>query len=300
MNSCEAKKVAFFIMGSKGHYVLKEFINSFGGSAVVYIVSEQNKAVKYDAYNDIKSLASIHNIRFFDRKNFDSSVEVDADAMKFAIGWRWLIENETNLLVLHDSLLPKYRGFAPLVNSLINEEAEIGVTCLVASEEYDCGDIVCQKSVDVNYPIKISEAIEKIEPLYFELVASVFKSTLNGNLLPRLVQNNADATYSLWLDSKDYFIDWSWSARKIKRFIDAVGFPYDGAKAILNNDTLIFIEAEEVADVFIEHRERHIGKVIFYRDKFPIIVCVQGLLMLKKMTDVNGNTVKMNFRSRFE
>ena len=49
--------------------------------------------------------------------------------------------------------MPKYRGFAPLVNSLVNGEKIIGVTALFASEEYDNGDIIMQSSVDITYPI---------------------------------------------------------------------------------------------------------------------------------------------------
>jgi methionyl-tRNA formyltransferase len=54
---------------------------------------------------------------------------------------------------MHDSLLPKYRGFAPLPNALINGEREVGVTALFASEEYDMGDIVCQRRLAVEYPM---------------------------------------------------------------------------------------------------------------------------------------------------
>lgn len=93
---------------------------------------------------------------------------------------------------------------------------------------------------------------------------------------------------------------WTWSAEKIKRFVDAVGYPYDGAKARLNDEVIIFKEVGVLDDVEVEHRERHIGKVIFIEQGVPVIVCQQGLLALKEITDESGKTEQINFRSRFK
>ena len=103
----------------------------------------------------------------------------------------------------------------------------------------------------------------------------------------------------MWLDQEDYFIDWQWSAEKIKRFVDAVGFPYDGAKARLNEKVIKLEVVQVVDDVYVEHRERHIGKVIFI-DTAPIVVCTSGLLKLLTITDVSGQPLNINFRSRFK
>ncbi len=171
---------------------------------------------------------------------------------------------------------------------------------MFASSEYDKGDIIAQKSFKISYPIKINEIINKIEPLYMELVNMIFIQIQNGEQLKAKKQNESKTTYSLWLDSEDYFIDWSWSAGKIKRFVDAVGYPYDNAKAYLNDEFVKFVDVEIVEDVVVEHRERHVGKVIFIKDKMPIIVCSEGLIGLKDIRDKNNNEVFINFRSRFK
>ncbi|MBE0472307.1 MAG: hypothetical protein IBX55_22710 [Methyloprofundus sp.] len=120
------KNIAFYIMNSKGLFVLKRFIKKFGANAISYVVSEKDKAVQYDSFPAIKQLAQKNNIPFYQRTQFDVEIENKFSGLKFAIGWRWLIKNETSLIVFHDSLLPKYRGFAPLVNSLINKELRGG------------------------------------------------------------------------------------------------------------------------------------------------------------------------------
>ncbi|WP_367987528.1 formyltransferase family protein [Vibrio sp. NTOU-M3] len=294
------QKVSFYIMNSKGLFVLKRFIEAYGSNAISYIVSEQDKSLQYDCINDIKLIAKNNNIPFYQRAHLDTEIEDNFLGLKFAIGWRWLIKNTKNLVVFHDSLLPKYRGFAPLVNSLINNELQGGVTALFADNKYDQGDIIAQESTNFSYPIKIEDAIKQIEPIYFHLVDKIYKYTLTGKALTGQKQDESEATYSLWLDSKDYFIDWTWSAKKIKRFVDAVGYPYDGAKAWLNDCITTFKEVEEVNDVIIEHRDRHIGKVIFVEENVPIIICSKGLLALKEITDENNITLQINFRSRFQ
>lgn len=171
---------------------------------------------------------------------------------------------------------------------------------MFASSEYDKGDIISQKSFEINYPIKISEAIDKIEPLYFELVDEIFTKIKSCEELNATKQDENKATYSLWLDNEDYFIDWSWSADKIKRFVDAVGYPYDNAKAYLNSEVVKFIDVEIVQDVVVENRERHIGKVIFINNFVPVIVCNDGLIGLIDIRDENNNEMFINFRSRFK
>lgn len=298
-------KVAFYVMNLKGYNTLKSFIEKFGVGSVAYIVSSNDKAVKKDYFEEIRELAIKSEIKLFDRFKDFSDLDKNPNVYKFAIGWRWLIKNEKNLIVFHDSLIPKYRGFAPLVNSLINKELNVGVTALVASGNYDQGDIIAQKKIEIKYPIKINEAIERILPLYFYLVDKIYKKIIGPrknkeiDIFEVKRQNEKEATYSLWLDNEDYFIDWSWSAEKIKRFVDAVGYPYDVAKAYLDRKIVNFVDVDVVTDVIIENRDRHLGKVIFIKNEFPIVVCQRGLIRLVDVRDNENNIINVKFRSRF-
>ncbi|MDM7858844.1 formyltransferase family protein [Thiopseudomonas acetoxidans] len=292
-------KVAFYLMNSKGLYVLQNFLNKFGGCAVEYVVGARDLNVQNDYFYEIKSLASQAQIGFYERTEFPVEKERRFNGYKFSVGWRWLIKNEENLIVFHDSLLPKYRGFAPLVNSLINNEQACGVTALLADAKYDCGDIIEQKSICFDYPLKIQDAIEKIEPLYFDLIDRIYQKLLNGKHLDRQEQDDSQATYSPWLDEEDYFINWQWSAEKIVNFVNAVGYPYNGAKARVNNSVVIFSDVESVNDLVVEHRERHIGKVLLVEDGCPVIICKTGMLKLIEIKTPTNEQVKINFRSRF-
>ncbi len=295
-------KVGFYLMGSKGFFVLNSFIRKFGAENIEYVVSSEDSKIMIDYYKEIKTLAENVGISFFNRNEIEKIevIETTFKGYKFVVGWRWIIKNEKNLIVLHDSLLPKYRGFAPLVNSLINGEKVIGVSAIFANREYDKGDIISQASIEIKYPIKIIEAIRLIEPLYFKLIEEIYSKICLGEKIKTIKQCESEATYSLWLDEEDYFINWNWDSYKIQRFIDATGFPYDHAKSYLNKRIVKIVESEVVGDLVIEHRERHIGKVIFIEDDKPVIVCGKGLLKVIDVRDLDGNFIKVNLRSRFK
>jgi len=295
-----SNKVAFYVLGSKGFSTIKLFIDTYGSESVSYIVFGIDEGVENDFSAEIKEIASKNSIRCFEKSGVLLEVENKFLGWKFAIGWKWIIDNTSQLIVLHDSLLPKYRGFSPLVNSLINRETMIGVTALFASSEYDKGEIIEQAILRIDYPMKIKELICRIEPLYFNLVNQIFSKIKKNINITSKAQDEKQATYSLWLDKVDYFIDWSWSAEKIKRFVDATGSPYDNAKSALNGKIVKLVDVKVAKDVNIEIRERHIGKVVFMDRGSPTIICGQGLLSISTLLDNNNNNIKIDFRSRFE
>jgi len=221
-------------------------------------------------------LCKQHNILVYNKNDvFDLHSEY-----AIAISWRWMIDvSERKLIVLHDSILPKYRGFAPLVMALINGDSEIGVTALFANNSgYDKGDIIIQDRLAITYPIKINKAIELISELYCSITVKLIETINKSNDIVSVKQCEIEATYSLWRDEDDYFIDWAKESEQIKRFIDALGYPYKNAKTKTDNKVIRIKEAEVVADVNISNRD--IGKIIFVDDGFPIVVCGKGLIKI--------------------
>ncbi|SUY61132.1 methionyl-tRNA formyltransferase Fmt [Clostridium sporogenes] len=254
-----SNKITLFIMNEKGYSVLEKIINEIGNKIIDKVISYTDKNVVKDYYCEIKELCYKNEIKFY---NKDEIFSINTK-YSFAIGWRWIIKDANNLIVLHDSILPKYRGFSPLVNALINGEKELGVTALFASSNYDEGDIIDQKTINITYPIKIAQAIKIISSLYSDIVIELCEKINDNKKIDSIKQDNNNATYSLWRDSDDYFINWNDDATKIKRFVDAVGFPYNGAKALLDNKIVIIDDIDIEDDVIIENRD--VGKVIFIK-----------------------------------
>lgn len=291
-----AADLTLFLMTEKGYRVLERLGGAYA-DRICCVVGATDSDVRNDYYQEIKSLCDQLGVSFVDRKDFGELTSRFA----LAVSWRWLIESgRTLLVVFHDSLLPKYRGFSPLVSALVNGEPEIGVSAILASDEYDRGEIVHQSKVSIQYPLKIKSAIEKVSELYGDAANTVVEQLLKGGTLRTRPQSEQDASYSLWRDAEDYRIDWQDSAERIRRFVDAVGFPYQGAQTLVAGKMARVLDAEEIGDVPIENREP--GKVIFVQHGCPVVVCGKGLLRLTGLEDADSGESLLplaRFRTRF-
>jgi len=243
---------------------------------ISYVVIGIDKNTLNDYSTEIKTLCEENNISSYLRNDNIPS----KSKYIITVSWRWLIkDNSSKLIIFHESLLPKYRGFAPLVNQLINNEKIIGVTAIFGEREYDTGDVIAQEIMEVNYPVKINQVIANISQLYIQLILKVFNEyKLKGEILSSYKQNEEDVTYSLWRDEQDYIIDWSKSAEFIHRFINAVGYPYKGASTLMDGKKIRIIDTEPLPDIEIENRS--FGKNIYIKDGKPVIVCGIGILKI--------------------
>ena len=144
------------LMTEKGFEVLKTIIHF--KNLIAFVIIGKDASVNDDYSEKITTLCIDNNIEFYFREN---QPKIDKNIYVMAVSWRWMIKHPKNkLIIFHDSILPKYRGFAPLVNMLINGEKEIGVSAIFGADEYDRGEIISQKKTTIDYPIKVQEAIQ--------------------------------------------------------------------------------------------------------------------------------------------
>lgn len=271
------KTICLYLLGKKGLLALKSAVVYREAVQLVVVVGRDSKLQK-DYADEIIRCCEEAEIKFVERTR---SLHVKCD-LSIAVGWRWLILGANNaLVVLHDSILPRLRGFNPLVTALIEGHRQVGVTALKAVADYDAGPIISQKIVDIQYPCKIANAIDVVSCLYGELVTDILQRFLLDPSLPAKPQCEEKVTYSLWRDEDDYRINWSLSAEEILRHVDAVGFPYDGAKATMNQKSITVNEVVVHPDVAIANRV--VGKVIkLVNNKYPLIVCGSGLIEIRE------------------
>lgn len=215
----------------------------------------------------------------------EGSRQLDADLI-FVVGWQRLLQSpESGVVILHDSLLPAYRGFAPTVAALINGERRIGVTALLPDEQVDSGRILAQAGVHVETPLAIREAFELLRPCYLSCATTVIRSW-DGALPVGADQDNSLATYSQWRDGADYWIDWSQTAHRIERFVHAVGHPYNGAMTGLGDIPLRVTKASVVADAKIVDRVP--GKLWRLDRGVAEVVCGEGIIRLDEVRREDG------------
>jgi len=287
-------------MTSKGLEVCKAIFPQFS-NVISQVVVGRDLALENDFSEEIIKLCEAHGVDCVDRSEFSGPSEGD---YIMAISWRWMINHSPEkLIIFHDSLLPKYRGFSPLVNMLINGEMELGATVLLGAKRYDRGEIIAQRSLPISYPLKIRDAIEIVGTLYSELALEVCSQIAEGNPLVTQRQDEQKASYSIWRDEEDYFIDWNDDSRVLKRTIDALGFPFKGARCFLDGQEEVIIkEAEIVDDLNLELR--HVGKVLEVDDAgMPTVICGSGLLKVQRIESACDERKPLlplaKFRTRF-
>ena len=201
------------------------------------------------------------------------------------IGWHYLVPNavvqhlQGRVFVAHDSLLPKFRGFAPLPTALLTGQQRTGVTFLRVGENVDDGDILWQQEVTIEPTDTISDLIHRITPLYREGTEQL----LRGALRDSRPQDAAQATYSIWRDEQDYGSSGVTAPRRSSCAVRALGEPYLGARTRLRDKTVVVHQAEIVTDVHFAIRQP--GKVWELDDLGrPTVVCGEGMLRVLHAT----------------
>ena len=143
---------------------------------------------------------------------------------------------------VHASLLPKYRGAAPIAWAILNGEKVTGITTMVMDEGMDTGDILLQ----VETPIVNEETCETLHDRLASLGAQLLEETLEkmkaGNIHP-ISQDHSRATYAPPLKKEDGHIDWKKGANEINRQVRAFN-PWPGAFTKLGDQWLKIYKGE--------------------------------------------------------
>jgi methionyl-tRNA formyltransferase len=289
-------KIDFFLMGRKGLRVLEHVCASRYKTLIGAVVSARDSAMKEDITEAIAACCAKHSISFSLKETYTATGNAD---YRILVGWKWMVE-EKDTIVLHDALLPAYRGFAPLVNALIEGETVVGATAIWAAGRYDTGPVIAQRRMQVVAPLRINDALDAMAGLYVEIVMDILDGLGAKRRPAGIPQDETAATYSLWRDEEDYFINWKEDSRRIQRTVYALSFPYKGACALLNHHKIILEDVVPVNDVTIVNRQ--VGKVIFIEDGMPVVVCGSGLLkIVSAFNEADGKSILpfAKFRSRF-
>jgi len=149
-------------------------------------------------------------------------------------GWYWILRPSLldavtgGFLGLHPSLLPKYRGSAPLVWAALRGEERTGVSLFYFDDGMDTGDIVAQASFALGPQETIADLLEKAESAAVGLVTRYAGPLLSGTA-PRVKQDHGQASYGSPRRPDDGRIRWDRPASEVYNFIRAQTRPYPGA-----------------------------------------------------------------------
>ena len=179
---------------------------------------------------------------------------------------------------LHVSLLPKYRGAAPMQRAIMNGEKETGVTIMYMDEGLDTGDIIASRK----FPISDTDDFESIHDRSLEIGSELLCDTLDAIAIgkaDRVKQDSSLATYAAKVEKEDCKIDFSLDAKTIDFRIRGVT-PIPGAFAYLNGAMLKICKATPI------EAKGKIGEVIDVNSSKEgsfTVACGKGALLVSSV-----------------
>jgi len=145
---------------------------------------------------------------------------------------------------IHASLLPKYRGAAPVAWAVIRGETETGVTTFVLDEGMDTGPLLLQRAVSIG-PDETAGALEsRLAAVGADLIVESLEGVTSGQLVP--TPQPAEGTLAPKLHKEDGRIRWEWDARRIHDLVRGT-HPWPGAHTTLR-DKLVKVHRTRVVD----------------------------------------------------
>ncbi len=143
---------------------------------------------------------------------------------------------------VHGSLLPKYRGAAPIQWAVLNGDSVTGVTTMFMAEEMDSGDILLTAETEIGPEETAGELFSRLKDLGAELLAETLRRLEQGKLT-RIPQEEAAATFAPMLKKEMSIVDWNQPAQRVHDQIRGLN-PWPGAVAILDRKRLKLLSSK--------------------------------------------------------
>lgn len=178
---------------------------------------------------------------------------------------------------VHASILPKYRGSAPIHWSIINGEQETGVTTMYMNEGMDTGDMILTSVTGITETDTVGSLHDRLATMGAELLAKTLTLIADGKA-PRTPQNDAEATYAPMLKKEHELVHWQQSAQKIKNHIHGLN-PWPGSYTTVGDKVLKLWQAELITG----NTKEEPGTIVDTKDNKLVVQTGEGLLAITEL-----------------
>ncbi len=127
----------------------------------------------------------------------------------------WLALPKKLSINVHPSLLPKYRGAAPIQWPILNGDEFTALSLAEVTAKLDAGDIFAQEKFPLPADMNAVELTKKLEAMSYDVLKALLEKLKNGGTVSRTPQNDAQSCYARKLEKEDAWINWNDSAQKI-------------------------------------------------------------------------------------
>lgn len=235
-------------------------------------------------YTPVKQFALENNLKIVQPKNFKEEdtiskiKEMNPDLIVVVAYGKILPKSLLEIpkfgaINVHSSLLPKYRGAAPINAAIINGEKKTGVSIMEIVEELDAGAVFAKKELDIEEDDDFLSLHDKLKKLGSDLLIEVIANIEEGNVT-KIKQDESKVTFVKPFSKNDLKIDWNMTSREIFNFVRGLS-PLPCSYTFLDNKLLKIYEVKIYDKVY----NGQVGEVVDIAKK-------QGFVVKTKDTSV--------------
>ena len=238
----------------------------------------RGQKIKYSA---VKEYAVEHDLNLLQPTNLkDETFLAELKALnanlQVIVAFRMLPEVVWNMpkygtFNLHASLLPNYRGAAPINWAIINGETKTGVTTFFIDDKIDTGAMILNKKIEISPNENAGELHDKLMTLGCDAVIETLSLINIGNVTTSIQKDTAEIKTAHKLNKENCKIDWSKSATEIHNLIRGLS-PYPSAWCYFNDNGQEWNVKIYEATVILESHDFNIGKIITTKKEIKIAV----------------------------
>lgn len=249
---------------------------------VALVVTQPDKEVgrkKELTMSPVKECALKHNIPVFQperiRADYQPIIDANPDLIVTAafgqiIGTKVLNYPKYRSINVHASLLPKYRGGAPIHYSVINGDKETGVTIMYMEKAMDAGDILSQKAIPILEEDTTGSMFEKLSIVGRDLLMETIPALIKGEITP-IKQNPEEVTFAYNITKEEECLDLNKDARSLFNQIRGL-LPAPVAYMVLKGDNIKVYNAK----VSETTHNKEVGTILGKTKKYFTVACGNG------------------------
>lgn len=249
---------------------------------VALVVTQPDKEVgrkKELTMSPVKECALKHNIPVFQpekiRADYQPIIDANPDLIVTAafgqiIGTKVLNYPKYRSINVHASLLPKYRGGAPIHYSVINGDKETGVTIMYMEKTMDAGDILSQKAIPILEEDTTGSMFEKLSIVGRDLLMETIPALIKGEITP-IKQNPEEVTFAYNITKEEECLDLNKDARSLFNQIRGL-LPAPVAYMVLKGDNIKVYNAK----VSETTHNKEVGTILGKTKKYFTVACGNG------------------------
>ncbi|CAM2077285.1 MULTISPECIES: methionyl-tRNA formyltransferase [Clostridia] len=272
---------------------LEALIEKYGVEAVFTQPDRPKGRGKKMAFSAVKEVAVKHDIKVFqpeklkdDREAIEYLKDIRPDFI-IVVAFGQILTKEVldipkyGCINLHASLLPMYRGAAPLNWVVINGEKKSGNTTMLMDVGLDTGDMLLKDEVEITENMTAGELHDILMVRGGNLLIETIEGVANGTV--KGIKQEGETCYAKMLSKNTGKISWDKSAREIHNLIRGLN-PWPIAHTTYKDDNMKIYESE----VLNENSNKEPGTILSVNKTGMKVSCKDGILLVKKVQFPNG------------